>query len=49
MKKLLVFAIGLGIVLGSISFAADDTTSTTTKKSKKSKKSKKTDSAPKGN
>jgi hypothetical protein len=48
MKKLLVFAIGLGIVLGSISFAADDTTSTTTKKAKKSKKTKSTDSAPKG-
>ena len=47
MKKLLVFAIGLGIVLGSISFAADDTTSTT-KKTKKAKKTKSTDAAPKG-
>ena len=47
MKKLLVFAIGLGIVLGTVSFAADDTTSTT-KKSKKAKKTKSTDAAPKG-
>lgn len=47
MKKLLVFAIGLGIVLGTVSFAADDT-GTTTKKSKKSKKTKSTDAAPKG-
>lgn len=49
MKKLLVFAIGLGIVLGTVSFAADDTGTTTTKKAKKSKKTKSTDSAPKGN
>ena len=47
MKKLLAFAIGIGIVLGSISFAADDTTSTT-KKAKKAKKTKSTDAAPKG-
>jgi hypothetical protein len=47
MKKILVLAIGLGIVLGSISFAADDTTSTT-KKAKKAKKTKSTDAAPKG-
>jgi hypothetical protein len=47
MKKLLVFAIGLGIVLGTVSFAADDTTATT-KKAKKSKKTKSTDAAPKG-
>jgi hypothetical protein len=40
MKKLLVFALGLGIVLGTVSFAADDTTSTT--KTKKAKKAKKT-------
>ncbi len=48
MKKLLVCAIGLGIVLGSVSFAADDTA--TTKKTKKSKKTKSTDAntAPKG-
>jgi hypothetical protein len=42
MKKLLVFAIGLGIVLGTVSFAQDTSTSTT-KKSKKSKKTKSTD------
>ena len=47
MKKLLAFAIGIGIVLGTISFAADDTTSTT-KKAKKAKKTKSTDAAPKG-
>jgi hypothetical protein len=38
MKKLLVFAIGLGIVLGTVSFA-QDTTDTTKKMSKKKKKS----------
>ena len=42
MKKLLVFAIGLGIVLGTVSFAQDTSTSTT-KKAKKSKKTKSTD------
>jgi hypothetical protein len=42
MKKLLVFALGLGIVLGTVSFA-QDTSSTTTKKAKKSKKTKSTD------
>ena len=41
MKKLLVFALGLGIALGTVSFSfAQDTTSTT----KKAKKKKKTDS-----
>ena len=37
MKKLLVFAIGLGIVLGTVSFAQDttDTTKSTKKKGKK--------------
>jgi hypothetical protein len=50
MKKLLVFAIGLGIVLGTVSFAADDTTDTAkTKKAKKGKKKKSTEEAPKGN
>lgn len=39
MKKLLVFALGLGIALGTVSFSfgADDTTATT-KKAKKKKK-----------
>jgi hypothetical protein len=46
MKKLLVFAIGLGIVLGTVSFAQD--TTATTKKAKKAKKTKSTDAAPKG-
>ena len=46
MKKLLVFALGLGIVLGTVSFAQD--TTATTKKSKKAKKTKSTDAAPKG-
>ena len=46
MKKLLVFAIGLGIVLGTVSFAQD--TTSTTKKAKKAKKTKSTDAAPKG-
>ncbi len=42
MKKLLVAALGLGLVLGSVSFAAaQDTSSSTAKKHKKSKKSKK--------
>lgn len=40
MKKLLVFALGLGIALGTVSFSfAQDTTQTT----KKTKKKKKTD------
>jgi hypothetical protein len=39
MKKLLVFALGLGIVLGTISFA-QDTTDTSKKMSKKGKKKK---------
>jgi hypothetical protein len=42
MKKVLVLALGLGIALGTVSFA-QDTTSTTTKKAKKSKKTKSTD------
>ena len=37
MKKLLAFAIGLGVVLGTISFAADDTTDTTKKMDSKKK------------
>lgn len=41
MKKLLVFAVGLGIVLGTVSFA-QETTDTTKKMSKKGGK-KKTD------
>jgi hypothetical protein len=44
MKKFLAFAIGLGLVLGTVSFAQDKTDDTTkTKKSKKKKKSDKTD------
>lgn len=42
MKKLLVFALGLGIVLGTVSFA-QDTTGTDKKMEKKGKKKKKTD------
>jgi len=44
MKKLLLAALGLGIALGSISFAAQDQTTdktTTTKSTKKHKKNKK--------
>jgi len=47
MKKILTLAIGVGLVLGTVSFAQDkmDTKTGTekTKKSKKSKKSTKTD------
>jgi hypothetical protein len=48
-KKLLVFAIGLGVILGTVSFAADDTTDTTKKMTskKKTKKTKSTDSTKK--
>jgi hypothetical protein len=51
MKKLLVLALGLGIVLGTVSFA-QDTTGTDTKMAKKKGKGKKkgtdsTDAAPK--
>jgi hypothetical protein len=39
MKKVLAFAIGLGLVMGTVSFSfAQDTTSTTKKKSSKKKK-----------
>ena len=38
MKKVLAFAIGIGLVLGTVSFSfAQDTTATTKKKSKKKK------------
>jgi hypothetical protein len=40
MKRLLVAAIGLGLVLGTVSFAQDSTD--TTKKTKKTKKKKAT-------
>lgn len=44
MKKILVIALGLGIALGTVSFAQDKMDDTkTTKKTKKSKKSKKSD------
>lgn len=42
MKKILAVVIGLGIVLGTVSFA-QDTTDTTKKMSKKKKKSDKTE------
>jgi hypothetical protein len=44
MKKVLVFALGLGIVLGAVSFAQDTTSTDTSKKAMKSKKTKKTKS-----
>ncbi len=44
MKKLLAMAIGMGLVLGTVSFSfAQDTTSTTKKMSKKKKKTDSTD------
>ena len=43
MKKLLVLALGLGVVLGTVSFA-QDTTGTDKKMEKKKGKKKKTDS-----
>ncbi len=49
MKKLAVLALGLGIALGSVSFAQDkmDSKSTdTTKKQNKKKKKKSTDTPP---
>jgi hypothetical protein len=42
MKKLIVMALGLGLALGSISFAQDTSTSTKKTKAKKTK-AKKTD------
>ena len=48
MKKFLAFAIGLGLVLGTVSFAQDKMDDTSkTKKSKKKKKSDKTDATDK--
>jgi len=48
MKKILALAVGLGVILGTVSFA-QDTTDTTKKMSKKNKKKKadKTDTATK--
>ena len=40
MKKLLVFALGLGIALGTVSFSFAQDTTSTTKKEKKGKKKK---------
>lgn len=40
MKKLLVFALGLGIALGTVSFSFAQDTTATTKKTKKTKKKK---------
>jgi hypothetical protein len=48
MKKLLALAVGLGLVLGSVSFTfAQDTTSTKKAKKSKKKKSDKTDATTK--
>ena len=48
MKKLLVFALGLGIALGTVSFSfAQDTTDTTKKMKKKKKADKTTDTTKK--
>jgi hypothetical protein len=43
MKKLLVFALGLGIVLGTVSFAQDTTDTSKKAMKKKGKKTKSTD------
>ena len=48
MKKFLAFAIGLGLVLGTVSFAQDkmdDSSKTTKKKGKKKKSTDKTETA----
>jgi len=48
MKKLLVFALGLGIALGTVSFSfAQDTTDTTKKMKKKKKTTDSTDTTKK--
>jgi hypothetical protein len=47
MKKILALAIGLGLVLGNVTFAQDKTDTTKTEKKKKTKKSKKTDTTAK--
>jgi hypothetical protein len=49
MKKLMIAALGLSLLTGTVVFAKDDTASKSTKKKKKSKKSTATDtmSAPK--
>ena len=48
MNKFLAFAIGLGLVLGTVSFAQDKMDDTSkTKKAKKKKKSDKTDATDK--
>lgn len=48
MKRILAIAIGLGIVLGTVSFSfAQDTTDTTKKMSKKKKKTNSTDTTKK--
>jgi hypothetical protein len=39
MKKLMIAALGLSLLTGSVVFAKDDTASKSTKKKKKSKKS----------
>ena len=44
MKKLLAFTIGLGLVLGTVSFAQTDTDKKTEKKKGKKKKTDSTDS-----
>jgi hypothetical protein len=47
MKKLLVFALGLGIALGTVSFSFAQDTTDTTKKMKKKKKADTTDTTAK--
>jgi hypothetical protein len=46
-KKLLVFALGLGIALGTVSFSFAQDTTDTTKKMTKKKKADKTDTTDK--
>ena len=47
MKKLMVFALGLGIALGTVSFSFAQDSTDTTKKMKKKKKADKTDTGDK--
>ncbi len=49
MKKLIIIALGMGLALGTVSFAQDATKmddTKTAKKAKKTKKTKKTDAKP---
>jgi hypothetical protein len=47
MKKILALAVGLGLVLGTVSFAQDKTDTTKTEKKSKKSKKKKTDTTDK--